>query len=65
MTCEEAIEKGLCLGCTRVEQKNPNADNCEYREKSGLDMCKKIIEGVQMKIWVLTVKEKVKKESFM
>ena len=56
MTCKEAIEKGLCLGCARVEQKNPNADNCEYREKSGLDMCKKIIEGVQMKISERNVK---------
>ena len=27
-----------------------NADNCEYREKSGLEQCKKIIKGVQMKI---------------
>lgn len=50
MTCKEAIEKGLCLGCIRVELKNPNADNCEYREKSGLDMCKKILEGKQLKI---------------
>ena len=49
MTCTETIIKGLCLGCTQAEQ-NINADNCEYREKSGLDMCKKIIEGVQMKI---------------
>lgn len=51
MTCKEAIEKGLCLGCARVEQKNPNADNCEYREKSGLDMCKKILKGEQIEIW--------------
>lgn len=50
MTCTEAIKNNLCLGCGRLELENPNADNCEYREKSGLDMCKKIIEGVQMKI---------------
>lgn len=49
MTCKEAIEKNLCLGCMRLEKENPNADKCEYRE-SGLDMCKKIIEGVQMKL---------------
>lgn len=30
---------------------NPNADNCEYREKSGLDMCKKILKGEQIEIW--------------
>ena len=50
MTCKEAIEKKLGLGCMRVELENLNADDCEYREKSGLDMCKKIIEGVQIKI---------------
>ncbi len=45
MTCVEAIEKGLCLGCGRIEKENPNADKCEYREKSGLDMCKEILGG--------------------
>lgn len=50
MTCEEAIKKNLCLGCGLAEL-NPNADNCEYREKSGLDMCKKILKGEQIKIW--------------
>ena len=49
MTCKEVIEKGLCLGCNLANY-NINADNCEYREKSGLEQCKKIIEGVQMKI---------------
>ena len=49
MDCKETIEKGLCLGCSLAEQ-NINADNCKYREQSGLDLCKKIIEGVQMKI---------------
>jgi hypothetical protein len=50
MTCKEAIEKGFCLGCGRVEKENPNADDCKYRIQSGLDLCKKIIEGVQMKL---------------
>ncbi len=49
MNCEESIKKGLCLGCGQAEN-NINADNCEYRKQSGLDLCKKIIEGVQMKI---------------
>ena len=49
MTCEQSIKNKLCLGCNLAEQ-NINADNCEYREESGLDICKKIIEGVQMKI---------------
>ena len=50
MTCKEAIEKGLCLGCARKKKKNPNADNCEYREKSGLELCKQILEGKQLKL---------------
>ena len=50
MTCKEAIEKGLCLGCARVEQENQNADNCEYRAKPGLEICKQILEGKQLKI---------------
>lgn len=50
MDCKEAIKKGLCLGCVRVEQENLNADNCEYREKSGLEICKQILEGKQLKI---------------
>lgn len=49
MTCEEAIKKKLCLGC-RLAELNPNADNCEYREKSGLEICKQILEGKQLKI---------------
>ena len=31
----------MCLGCTLAEY-NINTDNCEYREKSGLEQCKKI-----------------------
>ena len=50
MRCEDAIKNGLCLGCGRLELENPNADKCEYRDKSGLEQCKKIIEGVQMRI---------------
>ena len=49
MRCEEAIKSNLCLGCGLAEL-NPNADNCEYREKSGLEVCKKILEGEQLKI---------------
>ena len=29
---------------------NPDADICEYREKSGLEICKQILEGKQLKI---------------
>ncbi len=50
MTCKEAIEKKLCLGCMRVEVENPNADDCKYREQSGLDLCKKILQGSQIKL---------------
>lgn len=49
MTCKEVIEKGLCLGCTLAEQ-NINADNCEYRDKSGLEKCKEILKGEQIKL---------------
>ena len=49
MTCEEAIEKNLCLGCSLAEN-NSNADKCEYRDKSGLEKCKELLEGKQMKI---------------
>ena len=49
MTCEEAIKNNLCLGC-RLAETNINADECKYREKSGLEKCKELLEGVQMKI---------------
>lgn len=49
MTCEEAIKYNLCLGCALAEV-NINADKCEYREKSGIEICKKILKGEQMKI---------------
>lgn len=49
MTCKQVIKNGLCLGCGLAEL-NINADNCKYREQSGLDFCKKIIEGVQMNL---------------
>ena len=48
MTCEEAIKSNLCLGCGLAEN-NPNADECIYREKSGLEKCKELLEGKQMK----------------
>ena len=49
MTCEYAIKNNLCLGCGLAEVNN--ADNCEYREKSGLDLCTRILEtGEQIKI---------------
>ena len=40
MTCEESIKNKLCLGCGLAEI-NVNANNCEYRLKSGLDLCKR------------------------
>lgn len=49
MKCEEVIKNNLCLGCSLAEQ-NINADNCEYREQSGLDLCKKILQGSQIKM---------------
>ncbi len=49
MRCEEAIKKNLCLGCGLAEL-NPNADNCKYREQLGLDLCKKILQGSQIKM---------------
>ena len=50
MRCEYFIKNSMCLDCSLAEQ-NINADNCEYREQNGLDLCKKIIEGIQQKIW--------------
>lgn len=51
MTCKEAIEKGLCLGCMRLELENPNAEECKYfREEPKTDFSKRIIEGEQIKI---------------
>ena len=49
MRCEEAIKKNLCLGCALAEL-NPNADNCEYRVQSELELCKQILQGNQIKI---------------
>lgn len=48
MTCKEAIEKNLCLGCNRVEIENPNADNCKYRDRLALEQCKTIIKQMKM-----------------
>ena len=44
MRCEDAIKNSMCLGCSLAEQ-NINADNCKYREQSGLDLCKRILKG--------------------
>ena len=49
MKCEEAIKNNLCLGYSLAEQ-NINADNCKYREQSGLDLCKKILQGSQIEL---------------
>lgn len=49
MRCEDAIRNKLCLGCNLAEQ-NINADNCEYRDKSGLEKCKEILKGEQIKL---------------
>ena len=46
---KEAIENNLCLGCMRAEQKNADADNCKYREKSGREKWKELLTGEQMK----------------
>lgn len=43
MTCEEVIKQNLCLGCNLAKQ-NINADNCIYREKTGLEKCQEILE---------------------
>ena len=40
-----------CTGCQRLEDEYfKGVEQCEYR-KSGFDLCKKIIEGVQTKLW--------------
>ena len=47
--------KGKCknctLGCFRLEDPTfEGIDDCQYAEESGLDLCKKILKGEQMKI---------------
>lgn len=49
MTCEEAIKNNLCLGCSLAEN-NPNADKCEYRDKTSLERCQELLKGEQMKL---------------
>ena len=48
------FNKGLCTGCTGLAEKDwIGADKCPTYQKynvSGLDLCKKIIEGVQTKL---------------
>lgn len=49
MKCSEAIKNNLCLGCVRLEYENANREaDCGYI-KSGLDVCKEILEGKQIK----------------
>lgn len=51
MTCKEAIEKDLCLGCMRLELENPNADKCKYfMEETTTEFSKRIIEGEQIRL---------------
>jgi len=47
MKCEEVIKNNLCLGCNLAEQ-NVNADNCIYRERTGLEQCKQKLEQMKM-----------------
>ena len=50
MKCEYYIKNNLCLGCNLAEQ-NIEADNCIYRDKSGLERCREILErSEQLKI---------------
>ena len=51
----EVINKNLCTGCTGVgEQDWIGKEACptykKYKNKSGLDICKEIIEVIQTKI---------------
>lgn len=51
----EVFRKGLCLGCTGIaEQMWCGPEQCEtykkYKNKSGLDICKEILGGIQTKI---------------
>lgn len=51
----EVINKNLCTGCTGLgEQDWIGKEACptykKYKNKSGLDICKEIIEGIQMEI---------------
>lgn len=47
MTCKEAIEKNICLGCSLAEQ-NINVDDCEYRDRLAFEKCKDIIKQMKM-----------------
>ena len=43
--------KNCTLGCFRLEDPLfEGTDNCQYAEKNGLDLCKKILRGEQVKI---------------
>lgn len=48
--CKTAIETGMCTGCNLLELEIfRGKEKCEL-VPNGLDMCKKILEGVQQKI---------------
>lgn len=51
----ELMEKGLCLGCVGLAELNwVGPEQCseykKYKSMNGIDLCKKIIEGIQMKL---------------
>ena len=51
----EFVEKGLCLGCTGLAEKDwIGPEQCKEYQKlkntKGIDLCKNIIEGIQMKL---------------
>lgn len=51
------FDKGLCLGCTGLGEKHwIGPEGCEIYKKmsnmTGLQLCKKIIEGIQQEIGV-------------
>lgn len=51
----EIMEKGLCFGCVGLSEKDwVGPEQCKYyqefKKTKGIDICKKILEGKQMKI---------------
>jgi len=51
----EVFNKKLCLGCTGLAEKDwCGAEQCEIYQKyhsiTGIELCKKIIDGIQEKI---------------
>lgn len=55
MECE-VFNRNLCLGCTRfaVKKTGVGPEQCEhykkYKNMSGLELCKNILEGTQIKL---------------